>query len=257
MGFYDERPSTYSLADVLKATPNIQNYPVAPPPPGVVADFNSPSSNVWKIYLTVGICLTAILVFSVCRLYVKVAVIKRFSRDDYFFLLALSSGIAWIMLVVAMGYQRMYGVHTYNLRIGDLTANKLRILCVAMLFYNPVVFFIKVTLLLFYLEVLGSLRWLRWCVWIGVVVYGLCCSAFFISTAVICVPRTGTGQMEYLATIMSPTCQLQGPLSLVQAAVNMSSDLVLLVVPMPAIWGLKTSIRKKIGISAIIATGIA
>ena len=93
--------------------------------------------------------------------------------------------------------------------------------------------------------------------WTGALILGLFYVSALIAMAGLCVPRTGTSQLDYFWAFISPTCRKQNPLSTTIAAVNIISDLYLLILPLPAIWGLQLARKKKIGISLIISTGMA
>ena len=99
--------------EILKNTPGLQNMPVASPPKGVVPNFNPQYSRAYEVYVTAGVCLPIILIFAAARLYVKTAVIKKASRDDYTFVLALAGGIVYIALVIALGANNGYGQHEW------------------------------------------------------------------------------------------------------------------------------------------------
>ena len=47
------------------------------------------------------------------------------------------------------------------------------------------------------------------------------------------------------------------PLNIALGVVNIISDFFILIVPLPAVWSLQLPIKKKVGISAIILTGLA
>ena len=123
-------------------------------------------------------------------------------------------------------------------------------------FFGPSMFFIKVTLFLFYMEIFSRLRWLRYLGWLGIVFTGMCSVASMVGFLVICTPRTGQGQLDYMAVVFSPQCGRSPLVLTLQAVVNLVSDLYLLILPLPAIWNLHLPTRKKLGIAAIISTGI-
>jgi len=65
-------------------------------------------------------------------------------------------------------------------------------------------------------------------------------------------PRHG---QNYLEVLEGPASTHSKTLLIVQGVVNVVSDFYLLVVPLPAVWGLKLPLKKRFGILAIFGTG--
>ena len=87
---------------------------------------------------------------------------------------------------------------------------------------------------------------------------GLFYLSIMIALIVLCAPRTGYGQADYLAAIAAASCSNGAqPISVVGGAGNIISDVFILILPLPAIWRLHLRTAKKIGITAIIMTGLA
>ena len=99
--------------EVLKHTPNLQAMPLAAPPAGVIPNYDPQYSRAYEVFATAGVCLPIAFMFAAARLYVKTAVIRKVSRDDYVFMLALASGIVYISLVIALGANNGYGQHEW------------------------------------------------------------------------------------------------------------------------------------------------
>ena len=75
-------------------------------------------------------------------------------------------------------------------------------------------------------------------------------TAFLIGPAAQCIPRSKIWNMEEPGT-----CVDINKLYVASAVFNLLSDVAMLSVPIFMIWGLQMSIRRKIGVSAIFATG--
>ena len=86
---------------------------------------------------------------------------------------------------------------------------------------------------------------------------GLFYNASMIAYLVVCAPTDGQSQFAYISALASPRCtQTRRPLAVIQGAVNVISDLYLIILPLPAVWSLQISFRRKISISAIFLTGM-
>lgn len=115
---------------------------------------------------------------------------------------------------------------------------------------------IKLSLFLLLLEVFGTLRWLRLMVFAGIIVTGLAYFSIMVAMAALCSPRHGYSKVDYFSAMSAPKCARNDFVNTWPAIFNILSDLYLLVLPLPAVWGLRLPTRKKVGISAIFLTGI-
>ena len=61
---------------------NIDDLPLAPPPPGVVPDFAHPQSRSYQTFVVAGIFIALSLSFTITRIYAKFVVIKSRTWDD-------------------------------------------------------------------------------------------------------------------------------------------------------------------------------
>lgn len=121
--------------------------------------------------------------------------------------------------------------------------------------YGPCLWFIKISLFVLYLEIFGLLRWLRYLAFGGMIVTGLFYFASMFAFAILCSPKHGHSQIAYITALASPQCSKAQPLSTVIGAVSVVSDLYLIVLPLPAVWSLQLSFRRKLGVSAMFLTG--
>jgi hypothetical protein len=115
---------------------------------------------------------------------------------------------------------------------------------------------VKVSVLVLYLHVFGLLRWMRIAVTAGIVVlvaFHLSISIGFIS---MCAPARGTSQIDYLLAFTSPTCARTSSMVVIQGVGNVVADLFLMVLPLPGIWSLQITFKRKLGISAMMSVGL-
>lgn len=122
--------------------------------------------------------------------------------------------------------------------------------------YGPAIWMIKLSLFLLILELFGTLKWLRYLVYGGILVTGMVYFSIMIAIAAACSPRKGFSKGDYLVVIADPKCARNDFLNTWPGIFNILSDFYLLVIPLPAVWGLQLPTRKKIGISAMFLTGL-
>ena len=109
-----------------------------------------------------------------------------------------------------------------------------------------------------YLEVFGRIKWLRYSTWTVLIVSALVSITVATAATIMCTPPVGTGQgqLDILSALGSDACGRSLALSYLGAAFSIGTDLFLLIVPMPIIWSLQLSTQRKIGITALILTGL-
>ena len=123
--------------------------------------------------------------------------------------------------------------------------------------YGPLIWLIKLSLFLLYLEVFARLRWLKYLVYFGIIFTGLFYFSSMAALLGLCAPPYDATQLEYLSTITSPQCDGRSKaVNVVLGIVNIVSDFYILVLPLPAVWSLQLPTAKKVGVSAIFLTGI-
>ncbi|KAI1774062.1 hypothetical protein F4818DRAFT_420727 [Hypoxylon cercidicola] len=227
------------------------NTPALPPPPGVKSNFVDPVTLQSQriVVSTVGISISTLCVAT--RLYVRFK-IKKFNLEDYVLLLSWGSFMAFEALIIAAG---QYGDGTHQWDVTALKMSKtLQVENIAELLYCVVMFTIKYVVLYqiraiffshnrgsFYCKVISGL------IWVNLLLY----TGFFFSFIFACIPRE---------KIWRPTVQgrcINTPVAIAAcAALNLVSDLAILVTPIIVVWKLQIPVTKKVGASAVFAVGV-
>ena len=122
--------------------------------------------------------------------------------------------------------------------------------------YGPSMWLIKLSLFVLYLEVFGLLKWLRYSAYAGMVLTGIAYFVIMIRFIVLCEPTNGHSRSAYLSVLTSPKCTSTHALILWQGILNVVSDLYLIALPFPALWSMQMPLRKKLGVAAVISTGL-
>ena len=119
--------------------------------------------------------------------------------------------------------------------------------------YGPVISIVKLALFILNLYIISSLRWLRILVYLGATLKILFYFACTIALAALGSPHNG---QNYLEVAKGRDGARSKTLGVVQGVGNVVSDFYLLIVPLPAVWGLQLPLKKRLGISAIFGTGL-
>lgn len=80
------------------------------------------------------------------------------------------------------------------------------------------------------------------------------CLATIIGNAILCVPKPGVSW--FVADSKHKCRSTSVTFGVVLAAIGVFSDLLVILIPIPVIWRLQLSTKKKIGVSVIFFTAI-
>ncbi|KAL8822520.1 MAG: hypothetical protein Q9191_006744, partial [Dirinaria sp. TL-2023a] len=260
----------------LSSSTKVLDEPLMPPPPGQVSNFANPPSSASAVYIAAGICLPLILLFAGLRFYAKFRILKKKTWDDFTCLLGLLGGATFICATTAAVEGGKFGTHEWDIRVGELTKAQLvvryarcsssitgwltshleQLSLIIEAAYAPFIWFIKLSLFVLYIEVFGLLQWLRYSAYTGVILTGCFYFATMVAIIVLCEPTRGKSQLAYASAQASPKCSQSYMVVLAQGIVNVISDLYLIALPMPALWSLQMPLRRKLGLVAVISTGL-
>ncbi|KAF2105745.1 hypothetical protein BDV96DRAFT_356723 [Lophiotrema nucula] len=230
-----------------------------PPPPGVLPNFANPPFMGLPVIITASICLPLVIVFAAIRFYAKAAILKKWKLDDFVFCLACPVGIAMIAFEIAIVHAGPNGYHAWDIPESAMDKSSILHLLIFSIALGPVLWLLKLTLFCLILSAFGSVRWLKNCAYIGIVVTGLFFSAYTIVVTSSCGPRPGTDAQSYLNGLNRKTCSSSnGPnavFSIMTSVVNFGSDLFLLLLPLPCVRALTLPPKQKLGIWLIMLSG--
>jgi hypothetical protein len=124
---------------------------------------------------------------------------------------------------------------------------------------GPLSWLIKLALFNLIFHAFRPLAYIRYLVYIGIIVTGIYHVSASIANGILCSPKGGHDRMAYVAGFSRRECQdSSGPvqaISLASGAVNMFTDFYLLVIPLPAIYKLNLPTQRKAGVLFIFLTG--
>ncbi|KAL4860851.1 hypothetical protein BDV12DRAFT_204625 [Aspergillus spectabilis] len=225
--------------------------PAGSPPPGQVSNLEDPPTEQIVARVTI---LSFWILCSIClfiRLCTKIFVIRRINLSDCNMFLAWGVFMgflttAWVSNEVAPAADQ------WNMRLRDLIS-LLYYFHAGSIMYGIIIFFIKASILLQFLEIfMHQGDYFRWTchglIWANFLFY-------FISTFLeIFACRPLSKAWDLLNTTGS--CPVDtNLLNVTASSVNALSDLIILVLPQTRIWKLQMARRKKIAVSAVFLVG--
>ncbi|KAH3388247.1 hypothetical protein KXW42_004784 [Aspergillus fumigatus] len=220
-----------------------------PPPPGVTPNFENPDRSDYDIYsINIAMCLTATFVLGL-RMYTRGVILRTVAIDDWFCIAA--QVCAWIFAILGFAnIQNGYGVHIWNLYLVKLKPFKQNDLAAEDIFALGI-WFVKTSILLFYLRLNPERRFRQW-------TYGIMAFVFVYSLISIlvftcgCIPVTAMWDMTQMATAK---CVDQLAFVYANAAFNLLSDLMTLILPVKLCWALQTTLKQKVLLCVVLAMG--
>ncbi|AEO66486.1 uncharacterized protein THITE_2114613 [Thermothielavioides terrestris NRRL 8126] len=116
---------------------------------------------------------------------------------------------------------------------------------------QPALACIKLSILLFYLRIFSSERWLRWAAYANMA-YTICWAiSTWIVNLTVCTPIA----FYYDHTIPGGKCKNQVISGTANGALSLLGDVCILVLPLPVIWKLKINTRRKIALCGVFLLG--
>ncbi|GLA36924.1 hypothetical protein AnigIFM63309_003421 [Aspergillus niger] len=214
--------------------------PAGSPPPGVTPNFvNAPGSE-YQIYsVSIGLCAAATLVLIV-RLYTRAFILKNLHLDDA--CCVMGQLCAWIFAILSIiNVKNGYGVHIWDLYLDQLTAFKKKYDLAEEDVYSLGVWFVKTSILLFYLRLSPEKRFrqITYAIMAFVAAYSLTSILVFTLG---CQPVAAMWDVSKSA---GAKCVDQFSFVYANAAFNVFSDVIILILPIRLCWSLQVSWRQK------------
>ncbi|KAI9707759.1 MAG: hypothetical protein M1836_000721 [Candelina mexicana] len=233
---------TILIQDIMASdadNPKDLSQGMIPPPPGVVPNFINPTHRTGTAIACNVVCLTLALVFVGLRLWTKTFIIRSVGWDD-----SQNYGI---------------GVDEWNITVYQ-TNYYFRDFAITRWFFFQYLFFViaiglvKMSILFLYLRLMPtSQRKSRICTHALLAVVVGAIIALDLSYIFACKPFAyrwnGAGGNK--AKCFDVTLH-----SVLNEAINMIVDLLIIGLPIPMVWALHLSTKKKIGVILVFATGL-
>ncbi|KAL2050957.1 hypothetical protein ABVK25_008856 [Lepraria finkii] len=113
-------------------------------------------------------------------------------------------------------------------------------------------FFAKLALFILYYRIFALNRWTKIAIYSGIILTGLFYLASSIALIVLCIPRRNESWTSMTNVTRCERAEVMGD---VQGIFGLASDLYIFILPLPVLFRLQMSLKKKLGITAIFLTG--
>ncbi|RFU81869.1 hypothetical protein TARUN_332 [Trichoderma arundinaceum] len=221
--------------------------PAGVPPPGVVPDLTS-SAPLAPATIAVSTVLTTLsVVFTVGRIWTN---IHKLKAADFFAIIALALNGAYTGLVLAM---TKYARHQWDTPACWFNPTYMKVLFAQGVVLGPVIFFAKAAILLLYLQIFTSHRPMRIAVYVGIVFTGLTYWASVPLEIAFAAPHPGETWGDLLLNGRPEKLIYWG---IVQGTLAVVIDLYIFILPLPVLWRLHMSLKRRVALCAIFFTAL-
>ncbi|KAF4480946.1 Satratoxin biosynthesis SC1 cluster protein 4 [Colletotrichum fructicola Nara gc5] len=182
------------------------------------------------------------------RTYTRVFLLRRFGVDDSAAILTFFLLFA-CYFAVTINVRNGLGTHVYLLN-EDQIKEYLRTFYTAVIFYNAALAGVKMTFLLQYWRLFAVQRMRKLLLGATILVGGWSMSQVLVEV-LICIPMNAFWDKS-----VRGSCIPNYPLWYINAAGNIATDLIVLVLPLPVISGLKLPTRQRYALGGIFCLGL-
>ncbi|KAK4155678.1 hypothetical protein C8A00DRAFT_31521 [Chaetomidium leptoderma] len=221
----------------------------APPPPGMMADFENPESISYRLIIVSVVFPFFALCFLLPRLYSAAFILKKWHPDDYLICVGLAFALANSIVCITQSTMGM-GKHIWDLDFETYKETMKLGMIGGSMSYNLCTLFVKLSILSFYLRfsVDRAFRMAVYAVMFITVGYTIPNAFLFLY---ICKPIA----FYWDWTIANGTCLSAQTIFDSANILNMSTDFMILLLPIWMLRPLRAPLLKKIGVALILMAG--
>ncbi|KAI2602781.1 hypothetical protein GGR54DRAFT_467892 [Hypoxylon sp. NC1633] len=221
-----------------------------------LARANPPGSDLWYQETNAQTIYVPVVVFAViCPIIVGLRAWARMSSggrlgiEDYTILISLACALASGGIMLA-GCHYGYGKHLTAIPVDDrYQAFKYFYLC--QVTYKACINMTKASILLLYLRIFNTTKWLRWSCYFMLTSVASYCIASVTATIFQCTPITKAFDKS-----MDGTCIDNGRFWYANAGFSITTDLVILTLPMRLVYVLQIPKAQKVALILVFAVGV-
>ncbi|KAK3389762.1 hypothetical protein B0H63DRAFT_390514 [Podospora didyma] len=195
--------------------------------------------------------LPAALICVILRLYVRLCVLKKSGIDDWLMVIAVIFAIGVTVCVILANTTFGWATHIWDLRSENMVTGRQISLAAQALFVFSTTF-AKVSILFSYLRLAPINSWFRDLtrISIGVIIVGNV--AFIIVLFTQCIPTSSYWNL----LLNHRDCIAEGPPLLAQAALTVTADFVVWILPLPTLYQAQLPLRQRIALIVLFSFGL-
>ncbi|MCJ1464632.1 hypothetical protein MMC07_003245 [Pseudocyphellaria aurata] len=229
--------------------------PALDTPPGAISQFPTIHSDEQKWFYVCAVLSSVVPgILLILRMYTKIWIVRKVDLTDYLIV------TAFLMFMVFLACARKCfaegaGVHQWNLPMHNFISMYYWFY-IAQILYAPTLFPVKTALLLQYIRLFAPTRSFNRFLWYTATsTIAITAIYYTISTFVttfLCSPR----EAYWNPLLSQDKCLNNGLLVIITRIYNIISDIIILLLPVRAVWKLRIPIKRKAGIVLLFAIGM-
>ncbi|KAI1753690.1 hypothetical protein F4782DRAFT_495359 [Xylaria castorea] len=227
--------------------------PALAPPPGVVPQFDNPSN---LRLATLAVPITSVIVATLVlmmRVYTRISVVHKFNIADYSIIVGWGLFVAYAGIFLAAG-RISPRIHQWDVRLRDLSPI-IYYIHVLSVMYGVCVFFIKLSILARYIEIVLPNREPRMLFW-SIIILCVANFVFYLASTFVVIFACSPVTKVWDPLITEGRCLDTLKLNVAASSVNTASDFTILALPQTIIWRLNASLKNKLIVSFIFLVNI-
>ena len=237
------------MASSLPPGIDLATIPSLPPPPGVLSNFIDPETLGTSIVAVSATTSVLALILLSIRLFSTFRVTRSASYDDGMIILAMMCSLTYIGLIV---HTKELARHSWDLPISEYTSSYFKIIFAETIVAAIGFLFAKSSILFLSFRLFSPTRSFGWFVYIGIAWATIICLVSVAVAGALCAPRSGE---SFGSMTVAKRCTHEDVWAVVQGSLTVPLDFYILYLPIPMVWNLQLSLRKRVGVIAIFMTG--
>ncbi|KAG4437830.1 hypothetical protein IFR05_006676 [Cadophora sp. M221] len=220
-----------------------------PAPPGVVPNLEHPQDVLKTANLVVEIlCLFLATPCVFLRLYIRARIVRMVGIEDWCCLIAWILATAFFISGIMMGVFGG-GYHDWEVR-KDIFIKFKQETYFDIILNSPTLFFTKSTILLVFVRVFGPMQRAVRGIYTFIIIMGLYYGASTISKIWICTPIGAFWNPSIRVSCINTVLLFR-----IDNYVSVITDALICILPVPLMWSIQMTIKKKIGIGLLLGAG--
>lgn len=212
--------------------------------------FNPNDNNAHLIYIPAGVFVVICPGLMALRIWARLRKGGKLGADDWTAVASLLFALLTSAFLVASCHFGM-GRHWETIKGNDrFETNKYFFM--AQVTYKAAINLIKCSILLLYLRLFNIVRWFRYACWALLAAVGMYCAASILVTIFQCRPMI----RAFDKSITEGSCIDTAKFWFANAGFSIATDFIILLMPMPLVWGLGVPIAQKMAVMAVFTLGI-
>ncbi|KAI8633209.1 hypothetical protein F5Y19DRAFT_471475 [Xylariaceae sp. FL1651] len=229
------------------------NKPALDPPNGVESNFDNPANGNRLVVSVMSVSLAVSSIFLLVRVLAKGAYLKKFQLEDVVIIPAYVFFVTFSVYVYRIAATAGFFVHAWDIRFIDLAEFYHNFFYVTN-FYLATMIFLKSAILLEWVRLFvpGKTRnAFFWTCNAVAIINALYYTANIIVENVSCTPKAYWWDKSLTGHCLNGTV-----LALISATVNLTFDIIILILPQKVIWNLNMPVSRRLGVSVIFVIGL-